>query len=46
MSDRQHLTAFQRMTVPSPERHADDFYPTPPGATIPLLRKEAFPGDV
>jgi len=46
MSDRTHLTAFQRMTVPSPDRQADDFYPTPPGATVPLLRCETFPGDV
>jgi hypothetical protein len=46
MSDRTHLTAFQRMTVPSPDRQADDFYPTPPGATVALLRREAFPGNV
>lgn len=47
MSDRTHLSAYSRMTIPDAEnREKNDYYPTPPGAVRPLLRVEKFPGTV
>ena len=38
--------AYVRGSIPSPDRHPDDFYPTPPMGTRALLAVERFSGPI